>query len=496
MRKIKPFSGLKYRRLWIDPSLCLLILAFTAGTAGNHLSVLAGWLSPLATVLFLHRQRPVSGLSAGFCTYILAHIIGWRGVLPFAPLTAAGVAALMGAIAFLPFAVDRLLSPRLPPFLTTLVLPAAWVVTALAAHSAGVGTWGDIGYTQFPNGWFLQSLALSGLSGMIFCLGWAASAMARFILSNGRSWRPPLACLIAGLCLFGFAIYHGRESATAHVRIAGITVDNMEVFKGTWRPLSHGRPLEAAAAAIVRPQTLTLQEKLLSASRAQARSGAKIIVWSEGNALVFKADEAAFVARGQALARAEGVYLFMAMAVMTPGGRLAANKLTVITPSGAVAGTYLKSHPAPGEASIAGRNGMGVMDTPYGRLAWAICYDFDFPAFIRQAGQKGADILIDPSWEGANMAPLHSRMAAFRAVENGAALIRVVNGGISLAVDRNGRIRLQMDQTHAATPETVMLADLPVRGKPTLYGRFGDWVGKVSAFLLAGLLWLGFRRRI
>lgn len=87
-------------------------------------------------------------------------------------------------------------------------------------------------------------------------------------------------------------------------------------------------------------------------------------------------------------------------------------------------------------------------------------------------------------------------MAAFRAVENGAALIRIVNGGVSLAVDRNGRIRSQLDQTHAATPETVMLADLPVRGKPTLYGRFGDWVGKVSAFLLAGLLWLGFRRQI
>jgi apolipoprotein N-acyltransferase len=239
-----------------------------------------------------------------------------------------------------------------------------------------------------------------------------------------------------------------------------------------------------------------LQEKLLSASRVQARSGAKIIVWSEGNALVFKTDEAAFVARGQALARAEGVYLFMAMAVMTPGDKLAVNKLTVITPTGAVAGSYLKSHPAPGEASVAGKNEMGVMDTPYGRLAWAICYDFDFPAFIRQAGQKSADILIDPSWEGANMAPLHSHMAAFRAVENGAALIRIVNGGVSLAVDRNGRIRSQLDQTHSATTETIMLADLPVHGKPTLYGRFGDWMGMASAALLAGLLWLGFMRRI
>jgi len=487
------FAWLRRQPGALDACLFLVVLAATAFTAGARLSALAGFVSPLAAVLFLRRRGAATGLPLGLCAFVVAHIVGWRDVLPLAAPAAIALAALIGAVSFIPFVIDRLLAPRLPGFAGALVLPCAWVVTAAIAHRAGIGTWGDVGYTQFGNRWLLQAAALSGLSTLLFGLGWAASATAACLLSGGRVRAPLAACLAAATCLCGFAVY--RTSAPApRVRVAGITVDNLPVFRNVWRPLSYGRPLDATAAAKARPQTLALQRRLLDASRQQARAGARIIVWSEGAAMTLGSDEAAFIAQGQKLAREEGVYLFMTMAVVTPGDALAVNKLSLIAPSGQVVAAYVKHHPAPGEASVAGANGVGVVDTPYGRLGWAICYDFDFSAFIRQAGRQGVDILIDPSWEGAGMAALHSRMAAFRAVENGAALFRVVNGGVSLAVDRTGRILSQLDQTRPAAEDTVMLADIPTRGGRTLYGRFGDWLAIVSAGL-GGALLLGALRR-
>ena len=184
----------------------------------------------------------------------------------------------------------------------------------------------------------------------------------------------------------------------------------------------------------VRPEELArtidklrqLHDWFLDGSRREARAGARLIAWPEANLLVFRDDEPAFLERAKRLAAEEDVYLAMGIASIHPGAsKPFENKMVLVDPSGTIIMNYLKSHPVTGwEASIMepGDGHMPVVATTAGRMATAICFDADFPEFIRQAGQGRADLLIVPANEWKDIKNVHVQMAAFRAIENGVPL--------------------------------------------------------------------------
>ena len=89
------------------------------------------------------------------------------------------------------------------------------------------------------------------------------------------------------------------------------------------------------------------------------------------------------------LAADERVYLAMGMGTIHLGERLPLeNKVVLIDPSGRIVASHLKNRPVAGwEASIMlrGDDGIPVVATDAGRMAAAICFEADFPDFIRQA---------------------------------------------------------------------------------------------------------------
>jgi apolipoprotein N-acyltransferase len=110
-----------------------------------------------------------------------------------------------------------------------------------------------------------------------------------------------------------------------------------------------------------------------------------------------------------------------------------------------------------------------------------ICYEAVFPSAIVETNERPEFLLnvTNDGWFGDTTGPRqHFHQARVRAVEEGAALIRVANNGISGVVDGHGRIlhRLGLDQR--GTIDTELPAPLP----PPPYARFGDGI-----FLL---LWL------
>lgn len=77
----------------------------------------------------------------------------------------------------------------------------------------------------------------------------------------------------------------------------------------------------------------------------------------------------------------------------------------MITPAGEVAYTCEKTK------SWYPTNSDGILryvDTPYGRLSTAICFDMDFPAFIRQAARAGVDIMLVPAFDWKPIKPFHT----------------------------------------------------------------------------------------
>jgi apolipoprotein N-acyltransferase len=142
-----------------------------------------------------------------------------------------------------------------------------------------------------------------------------------------------------------------------------------------------------------------LLDDLFARSQQAARGGAKIVAWAEAAAFVLKADEAAVIERSQALARAEGIYLQIALITLLQTDKFpyVENRAVLIDPSGAVVWRYDKSKPVPGDGHLPGPGIIPTVDTPYGRLATIICFDADSPNLVRQVGRAEVDLLLVPA---------------------------------------------------------------------------------------------------
>ncbi len=76
------------------------------------------------------------------------------------------------------------------------------------------------------------------------------------------------------------------------------------------------------------------------------------------------------------------------------------NTAVVISPNGSILGTYRKSHLFPlmdEDKHLAPGNGLGLFDTPLGRIGVMICYDVRFPELARRLVLDGARFIVMPA---------------------------------------------------------------------------------------------------
>jgi apolipoprotein N-acyltransferase len=249
--------------------------------------------------------------------------------------------------------------------------------------------------------------------------------------------------------------------------------------------------------ATIRKNAAAIDNDLLNRSEREAKAGARIIFWGEGNAPVLKEDENDLIRRGGILAKRNGIYLGMVLASWHPETTPPLeNKIVLVQPDGTVAWEFFKAHPVPGREaaiSIRGDGKLRALDTPYGRLSSVICFDADFPQLLGQAGRLRTDLLLDPSNDWKAIDPLHTTMASFRAIEQGFNLVRHTSQGLSAAFDYQGRQLASMD--HYVTTDRVLVAQVPIRGTRTVYALLGDWFAWTCLIGLAGAMIAGVKSR-
>jgi apolipoprotein N-acyltransferase len=463
--------------VWLAAAFPLLLIA-----NGRWVVALAAWLAPIVLLRFVRGRGAASGIALGALASMAAAIIAWRGMIPVPGALYFALAALFGLIYFLPFAIDRLLAPRLPGFLATFALPLAWSVTDwLSTRFSPYGSWGSVAYTQVDCLPLLQMLSVTGLPGVVFLIGWTAAVM-NWAWERGFEWqRVRVGAVACAATLAVVMLLGGLRLALAPpraetVRVAGITVAWGEAVKvmGLLRPDYSPADLAEALAG-----TRALQDTLLARSEREARAGAKIVVWSEANGFTVKQDEAGLIERGRALAQRERIWLFMTIASATPEKPAYENQLVAVRPDGSLAFRYHKAHPVPGDRETGADPRIPVpAGSDFGRLAGAICFDMDFPALIRTAGREAADILLAPSSDWLAIDPLHTRMALCRGIENGCSVVRPTHQGLSAAADHQGRVLAAVDFFRAR--DDVLVAEVPTRGVRTIYARVGDLFSRLA----------------
>ncbi len=484
----KPSAKTRYNyRSW-------LWLALGAGTLmfanGGWIIPLAAWLMPVFMIRFIRSQKAPLGLLAAGLTRVAVGLVTWHGLIPAPGWLYFPVTALFMVISFLPFLIDRLLTPRVNGLRSTLIFPMAWVAMEyLNSLTNPFGTWGALAYTQFGHLPLMQIVSVTGIWGITFLIAWSA-AVVNWIWEHGGSWpavrkaaRLCCAVVILVLLLGGarLALYPPKSTT---VRIGSITISTRNLARAVIHTPSQSESL--------RQKMIERQNDLMKLSRQAAKAGAQIVFWQENAAPIFKEDEASLIDRGRKLAKSEGIYLLMALSVRPPEypGGLIENKLIWLDPSGRLSLEYLKARPAPGEGVVRGDGNIPVIETPYGKVAAVICFDMDIPGLIRRAGREEVDLMLAPSADWPEITPLHTHMAAFRAVENGFSMVRAAAGGLSAAVDYQGRILAALD--FRTTTDRIMISDVPTKGAKTLYARTADWFAWIC---LAGLPILGWSAR-
>lgn len=119
----------------------------------------------------------------------------------------------------------------------------------------------------------------------------------------------------------------------------------------------------------------------------------------------------------------------------------------------------------------------------YGKLplSVSICYEETFPQNVREGRLKGAKMLINVTndgWYPYSLLPSqHFEHARFRAVENGAPLLRACNTGISAAVDSLGRAVGKLEERKSKEKKLqagVLYVELNPYDYPTLFTLWGN----------------------
>ncbi len=497
--------------LWLAAGGAILLFA-----NGTRIVPLAAWIGPVFMLRFLRSQKPLAGLLPGYLVSAAVFYFQWSAAFKDAGTMFTLYTAAFGLLVFLPYAADRLLSPRIRGFASTLVFPAAWVSMEYLLHLAlPLGTFFNLGYTQSSNLPLLQIASVTGVWGISFIVTWFSST-ACWAWENGfdpsrikRGAAVYAGVLAAILMSGGLRLVLLRPTGpTVQVAVLTTNVDGEplpETETPTWDRLVEGRltPEERERMEAIMEEINT---DLLARTRVQARAGAGIVTWSEFNAQVFSGAEASFLEKACALAREEGIYLAFPLEVTEPDRERRArpetfwvNKSVMITPEGRIAYQYLKHNLLIGteiEHTVRGPREIPVIDTPYGRLASVICLDMEYPSFMRLAGRQGADIVLSGAIDGTAASggvPLHSIMASYRAIESGFSLGRAGFYGQNIATDWQGRILGAAN--HYTAGDRTVVAHLPIRGRRTLYTVLGDFLPWTAMAGLLALILIGALRR-
>lgn len=174
---------------WLAVATVLLYLA-----GGNHPIALAAWLAPVCLVRFVRMQPALRGIAVAYVVLAVTNGIVMRDMVPVPGVGYYIFVVISGVSAVLPNVVDRLLAPRLKGFAGTLVFPATLVAIQFANSFGPYGSWGTLAYTQSGNLPLLQSLAVTGLWGIVFLIGWFAGIV-NYALQEGLRTRPAMRAL-------------------------------------------------------------------------------------------------------------------------------------------------------------------------------------------------------------------------------------------------------------------------------------------------------------
>ncbi|MBC8193089.1 MAG: apolipoprotein N-acyltransferase [Candidatus Marinimicrobia bacterium] len=354
----------------------------------------------------------------------------------------------------------------------TLMVMGEW----LQSNFTPFGSWGAAANTQINNIVWLQILSIGGIWILSFVIYFIAYQIYEGIRDGFLKARlVKIAIPILVLSMFG-TLRLTRADNTEYESLQVATVGTNSKIGGPELPSLDVRN--------------TNRVKIFERMRIASDVGAKLVVWTEGATGLLPDEEADFQAEVSRLTDSLNITAVVSYVILiSTEPFFYENKYIIIDSTGSIRSTYLKHEPVPGEPCTKGTEPHTVYNMDGTRLGGAICYDLDFPVLGRDISKLGADLVAVPSSDWRGIDPIHTQMAAMRAIEGGFSLIRSTRWGLSATVDPYGRVLGQLSDFNS--DEKILVSSVPLKGQQTIYSLLGDWVILVGLFLLV----YGIRRK-
>jgi apolipoprotein N-acyltransferase len=343
------------------------------------------------------------------------------------------------------------------------IFPSVMVVMEWIQYSfTPFASWGVAAYSQAHSIVLMQTVSLLGMPGLSFLVYWTNVSLAAMMIkrkATPATFHIPVAVLLV-LVLFGALRYElsksrGRET----MKVAAVGTDSRV----------SGYPLPS------RDSIKKVNTGLFRRTELAAAGHARLIVWNEAATVILPSEELAWRDSLSALSKRLGISLVASYILpLSESPVKYENKFVFFDSTGLLVNTYLKHQPVPAEPAVKGQGPLKLTKVGGCKVGGVICYDYDFPYLAKAYGKQKADLVADPSSDWRGIDPLHSRMAAFRAVEQGHSVLRSTRFGLSAAITPYGEMITQIGSFDSN--DKVMMALLPVKAITTLYSVIGDMV--------------------
>lgn len=386
--------------------------------------------------------------------------------------------------------LDKLLYKKTTALLSSLVFPATYVILDFLIGLTKLGNINSIAITQFTFKPLIQIASVTGLEGISFMVLWFSTTVATlwgsgFNLKKERQLATAFITIFFGTLIVGGLYFTLSIPEGKSVRVAGITSEHKF---DAWNIIDKKTPKDEALQYV--DQIKKLEDELFERSEKAANFGAKIIFWSEANGIIYDYQRASFLKKAQNFAKKHQVYFAPTTLTLKFDTYSAKNEIFMIAPDGKIAFDYEKTiswYPSESDGII------DTLETPYGKIASVICFDADFPRFLRKVAKEDIDILILPKFDTKLISPGHTYSGFFRGIEGGYSIVSQVNKGVSAAMDYRGNVLAYQD--FFTTDEQIMIADIPTKGRSTIYTFLGDWFIYLNVVFLTLMVSLGIIRK-
>lgn len=481
MRKVK---------LWPTVGLLLGSIGWYFANGKHGIGLLA-WIFPFFIVYFLHSYPKRRGMLYLFLANYLVQLLSWKGMVPIPGIGYYLTMLLFSLLFTAPFLLDRLVKYEGHGFSRTLLLPLlATSVDFLNSSFSPHGSNGMLAYSQYDFPWLLQVLSVTGIWGLSFLLYWPAS-LSYFFYTNKNNFARYLPWLSFPLLVYASVFIYGalrytNQPSSVKVIAASFTLP----VDLTYQKLHENGVDLTSELALSDESKLILaehQEAFFEKANRVITENTDVLSSSEANLIVEKESEPRILQRISHLAQENNVAVFIGAVVYEKGESLSENNLYAFDSNGKHIATYQKSFIVPGDNNQKSSSGPTVLPTDYGNIGLSICFDMDFPQWAAQYGRSGVELMISPASDWKEVSPYHTRLAVFRAIENGFSLLRHTNKGHSVLVDGRGRTWAEYD--YFSDTEHTMFGSLPVSSYRNIYPYTYDLFGYIAC--LVSVIMLG-----